>query len=342
MEYVFDVFFDECFARMERSGLLSRACRRNTISHLNSVIAGCIEGRPTATVQLAVGLAVTAAIDYHNRMRGDNYDVCLMGKYHNVLYIALRIAWDWGLDDSTIVARLLGEIYRCERTFERLFLGALFGCNAPHFIAGWKSDFNDQDENLRAVVFFLHHAARARTTFPVYSHAYQQLRETKFIEVPIESCGRAAPLRVALQATAPDIVLILLRHGADPGCPDDGAGTSPVLAVLDKLSECERPLGYPYQLVSCLRLLLRALTLIELPYKPNLYPVRRDMFLARYGQLLTDGLIRPEQVLGVPSLRQYCRCTIRATLRDSCQLPGGTRQLPLPRKLQQYLDLLHD
>lgn len=35
-------------------------------------------------------------------------------------------------------------IYECEKTFERIFLGALFGPHAPHFIAGWRSDFQDQ------------------------------------------------------------------------------------------------------------------------------------------------------------------------------------------------------
>lgn len=36
------------------------------------------------------------------------------------------------------------EIFSCEATFERLFLGAIFGTSAPYFIAGWKSDFRDQ------------------------------------------------------------------------------------------------------------------------------------------------------------------------------------------------------
>lgn len=34
---------------------------------------------------------------------------------------------------------------------------------------------------------------------------------SRFIDVPIESCGMASPLRVTLQAGAPDILLILLR-----------------------------------------------------------------------------------------------------------------------------------
>lgn len=41
------------------------------------------------------------------------------------------------------------EIYACEKTFERIFLGALFGPNAPHFIAGWRSDFRDQVKLLK-------------------------------------------------------------------------------------------------------------------------------------------------------------------------------------------------
>uniref|UniRef100_A0A182W5C4 SOCS box domain-containing protein n=1 Tax=Anopheles minimus TaxID=112268 RepID=A0A182W5C4_9DIPT len=337
MEYVFDVFFEECFNKMERSGLMSRAGRRDIISHLNSVISGCIQGRQTASTQLAVGLAVTSAIDYHNRMKGDNYEVCMMGKYHNVLYIALRITWDWGLEDSTIVRNLLDEIFKCEKTFERLFLGALFGCNAPHFIAGWKSDFNDQDENLRAVVFFLHHSAKARAIYPTYSYAYQRLRHTKFIDVPIDSCGKATPLRVALQASAPDIVLILLRHGANP-CPDDG-GASPVLSLLEKLAESEDRC-YPFQLVSCLKLLLRTIVMVELPYKPHLYVVRKEMFHSKYAALLEDGLLSAEQVYGIPSLKHISRCIIRDVLRENFQLPGSIVKLPLPRKLQKYIDLL--
>lgn len=87
----------------------------------------------------------------------------------------------------------------------------------------------------------------------------------RFIDVPIESCGKASPLRVALQASAPDVLMILLRFGANPN-PLDG-GTPPVLAVMEKLMEFEESGSYPYQLVSCLKLLLLAIPFVELPYK---------------------------------------------------------------------------
>lgn len=36
-----------------------------------------------------------------------------MGKYHNVLYVALKVAWDWGVKDNGTITLLLG-IY-CSR-----------------------------------------------------------------------------------------------------------------------------------------------------------------------------------------------------------------------------------
>lgn len=32
-----------------------------------------------------------------------------MGKYHNVLYIGVKIAWDWGVIDSVVIKELLGK-----------------------------------------------------------------------------------------------------------------------------------------------------------------------------------------------------------------------------------------
>ncbi len=33
-----------------------------------------------------------------------------MGKYHNVLYIGIKVAWDWGVVDSQAVKELLGNM----------------------------------------------------------------------------------------------------------------------------------------------------------------------------------------------------------------------------------------
>lgn len=88
-----------------------------------------------------------------------------MGKYHNVLYLAIKICFDWNLRDTPLIARLLTEIYACEHTFERILVGAMFGPTAPHFISGWKSDFKNRDENVKALIYFLDHATLACLAF---------------------------------------------------------------------------------------------------------------------------------------------------------------------------------
>lgn len=44
MEVMFDCFFDETFARLERSGLQSRQKRRDVIDHLAAIIMGSSKG----------------------------------------------------------------------------------------------------------------------------------------------------------------------------------------------------------------------------------------------------------------------------------------------------------
>ncbi|XP_067617259.1 uncharacterized protein stops [Eurosta solidaginis] len=337
MEFIFDCFFENTFDKITRSGLQDRASRRDVLDHLNAVIGGCSDGQDMHTEEVAK-IAVLAAVRYHREKKGGNGDVCLMGKYHNILYIALRTCWDWGVRDSDVVVYLLEEIYSCEKTFERIFLGALFGPHAPHFIAGWRSDFRDQDENTRAMVYFLHHATSLSMQMPVWIARYEQDRMIKFIDVPIESCGRSSPLRVALQASAPDLLLILLRYGASPNPPD--GGDSVVLALLEKLTENGR--NYVLQNVSCLQILLRNMPMIEMPCKPIIYSTRREIFFKKYGRLLIDRIITKEQVYGVVSLRHLCRCRIRDLLRQNCQLPNGIDTLRLPRRLQRYIDLMEE
>lgn len=55
-----------------------------------------------------------------------------MGKYHNLLYIAMKLSFDWSLQDNGVVAALLDELYACEGTFERIFLGKPFSVHITY------------------------------------------------------------------------------------------------------------------------------------------------------------------------------------------------------------------
>lgn len=42
--------------------------------------------------------------------------------------------------------------------------------------------------------------------------------------------------------------------------------------------------------------------------QPLVFDYRKMMFIEKYGALIADKLISPEQVFGVVRLKQMCRC----------------------------------
>jgi ankyrin repeat/SOCS box protein 17 len=95
----------------------------------------------------------------------ENYSICILGKFHNVLYIAAKLCYDWQIDNNELVTKILNDIFYCEKSFERIIIGAIFGTRVTHFLSGWKSDFENKEENIKALVYFLDHAVQARLEF---------------------------------------------------------------------------------------------------------------------------------------------------------------------------------
>lgn len=57
---------------------------------------------------------------------------------------------------------------------------------------------------------------------------------------------------------------LINRFGADPTPSDDGI--PPVYALLEKLAETQQNHRYLFQLVSCLRILLKTIPSIDIPF----------------------------------------------------------------------------
>lgn len=341
MDSFMDFYFEEVFSGMDRDGLNVRFKRRELVEYFNSVIAGCARGQNKSDNATCKSF-VSCALRYHNRCKSDNGDVCLMGKYHNLLYIAMKLAFDWSLQDNGTVAALLDELYACEGTFERIFLGAIFGTAAPYFLAGWKSDFMDREENVHALVFFLDHATNASLEYTDGPNTY------RFIDVPLESCGKASPVRVVIQMGASEILMILLRFGAR--ITADHVSSNPIESILDRLNDYNRK--YPYELVTCLKLALRAVPRIDFTVDkaalkhlelPDDYNYQRKLALEKYGDILKDHLV-PASRCGLKpvELKHLCRCSIRQMLWENFELPFGIQKLPVPASLKKYLDLCED
>lgn len=76
MEYIFDIFYEEMFESMNRNGLQTRQSRRDVIDRLNSVISGCMGGHNLSSEEFSKQ-AVLSAIDYHQRYKEQNGNVCI-------------------------------------------------------------------------------------------------------------------------------------------------------------------------------------------------------------------------------------------------------------------------
>lgn len=271
----------------------------------------------------------------------ENGSVCLLGKFHNVLYIAAKLCYDWDLRNNEIVTRLLNDIFYCEKTFERIFIGAILGTRVTHFLSGWKSDFDNREENMKALIYYMDHAVIGKLEYRCNSTDVKR----RFIDVPMESYGQILPLRVAIQHGSPDILLIMLRYGANTD--SEKLAPSPLEMLLSRMNEYEDTYpDYPQDLLICLKLLLRTVTTFTVSI-PEHIANRSGMFriplYEQYPNLIDRQLIPPERSGFIPAeLRHLCRCRIREILFRNWQLPHGIQKLQIPRMLMSYLDLLED
>lgn len=344
MEAILECYFDRVFCHLDRGSLFSRYKRKEVVDYLKTVIEGCAKGGE-CTEEEGCRQTVSFVIRYHRKYKAENYTICLSGKYHNILYIGVRLCYDYRLDDSKIVSDLLEEIFSCEKTFERIFAGAIFGVRVSHFVVGWKSDFDDQGENISAMLYFSEHAAKSKILFKVPVGAV--VRSRRFLDVPMTSVSNASPLRVAAQVPKPDIVLLLLQYGAvfkyDEG---DGSSSSPLEPILKNLwDSSQNEEIYPENTLKCLEVFLRAVPSIGYLPPEELDPLdwKTDERLLLHWKTLKDEIVPGNRSGAIPpELKHLCRCEIREILHQNWQLPFGIRKLCLPKSLANYLLLLED
>ncbi|XP_014285476.1 uncharacterized protein [Halyomorpha halys] len=190
---------------VEEGRLPKKYRRRQLCDYLSSLIYACANKDNT---EETCDKAILGAIQFHRKSKQKNNNVCLMGKYHNVLYVAARIAFNFKLKNTSTVQQLLQEIFDCEQTFERLVSGAIFGPKICSAFSGWKSEFDNRSECLQALKYFLHHAMLARLQFTLHG------TKVRMADVPLQTCMRASPATVAIHAQRPDVFLLLVQYGA--------------------------------------------------------------------------------------------------------------------------------
>lgn len=264
MDVILDCIFEQVFTRLDRGCLLARYKRRQLTDYLGTVIMGS----SADDTQDGCRRAVHAALQYHQTSKQGNGQICLLGKYHNVLYVAATLCFDWNLEDTSVVAQLLQDIFACENTFEKLFAGAIVGTSVTHLISGWKTDFKSRQECVIALRYFLEHASKANLSFDYSGES------RRFVDIPMNSFGGATPLRFAVHARQADVVALLLDYGAVISPSPLSFDTCAIQLLLHRMNDfCnEKPDdNIPLEFVCCLNILLK-----ELPMMPRLLPVPDD------------------------------------------------------------------
>ncbi|XP_011499389.1 PREDICTED: uncharacterized protein LOC105363408 [Ceratosolen solmsi marchali] len=339
MEGSIDCYFNKLLEGMERNNLASRHRRRQLVKFLSDVIDNSAKVEIVDEIEICERI-VRAALRYHNISMTENYSICILGKFHNVLYIAAKLCYDWQVNNNELVINILNDIFYCEKSFERIFIGAILGTRVTHFLSGWKSDFENKEENIKALVYFLDHAIQARLEF--YCLSLSSTR--RFIDVPMESYGQVVPLHVAVQNASPDILQIMLRYGAS--IKDDRFIPAPIEVLLARINEYNEEVTCPQQLLICLKLLLRTIPTIIIKIPNHLTDsnnIQNISIYKQYPNLALRKLLPPERLGSVPpELKHLCRCRIRQCLSDNWALPHGIKLLQIPKLLQDYLDLLTD
>lgn len=54
-------------------------------------------------------VAIKTLIRYHEERKDQNGKVCMMGKYHNILYVALKLCYIWQLKDIATVSSVINN-----------------------------------------------------------------------------------------------------------------------------------------------------------------------------------------------------------------------------------------
>ena len=294
---------------------------------------------------------------------------------HHYLYIALRLTYDFRLKHRTRVSMLLREIFLCERS-----LKAIFSIMHPLYRSvgsKWK------DVNTYTLFSRLHRLDRSALEYfvkcicPLESDDREKegvvYTPENVLNKPIDDCA-TTPLQAAITLGDPELVLLLLRHGANPlVCErkeevDNFPQKCAVGFVIDKLNiwavfkdprEALADMGanskskkdgasdVQEKALTCLSYFSRAVYMLDIRESSKKVDTSTPQ-----GQRFSNGVffeVHPKvtKIIDLtsfrqpPSLRHTSRYVIRRALSRAGKdkIPTALKTLPVPTIMQHFLDL---
>lgn len=291
---------------------------------------------------------------------------------HNYLYIALRLAYDLRLKHRNRVSVLLREIFLCERSLKSIF-------SIMHPSNGPECTTPDVSVNTYTLFSRLHRLDRSALEYfvkcicPLESDAREKggivYNPENVLNKPIDDCG-TTPLRAAITFGDPALVLLLLRHGADPMRCERGDEVDnfpqkcavgfvvdrlnimavfkdPRWAMPDTGASSKSKNEGEEKALACLSYFSRAVYLLDIRKSsktvdtntPHEKKFSKGIFFEVHPKV--TEIVDMASFRQPPSLRHACRYAIRYAV--SCagkeKIPTALKTLPVPTVMQQFLDL---
>ncbi|KAF8764576.1 Ankyrin repeat and SOCS box protein 17 like protein [Argiope bruennichi] len=259
-----------------------------------------------------------------------------VGLQHLVIYTMAKLCFYYWIRDSEIVAEILRQVYICDGHFSSMFAHIM---NHNERRSMWPAPNQEtRQKEYLTMVYFLTHAHNAKLEFS----------GVRFVDLRLRVPLRVPPVFLAAIYNKPQMLLLLLRHGA----------------IVDRRHTGGR--SDDWDLNMLLRHLIRILWASlgseteDSSWDTTIIPMGELEFsLMNFdsGGLMTTSnshdFIRSVSERGIvprlmnrylePSdLRHLCRFTIRDSLNVNWNLPFGVFSLPLPKVLQKYVNLSED
>lgn len=302
-------------------------------------------------------------------------------RMHQALQKAIRLCFELRITESKLypVGDLFQELIICSGNSSSLF-GLLLQNNTLSCVKSTDILYPNHSgggDNNKAFEYYLDHAITIRDEVFEWNSGHP----LDIVNHVIEPHYGLTPLIAAVQLRDPQIVLTLLRYGADPFLKldenEEERGLDPLEILFDDLNGLYlfKKTGFSestkHKLITeeakglqCLSYMRRAVLEIPVIYSKHIVTCTEDAETDEEERIKAHTYVKlkkqysihsgiAEELLNIDvfkptvSLQHACRCAIRHQLRlnqdrRASSLPKMINTLPLPPLLKAYVDLLSD
>lgn len=279
---------------------------------------------------------------------------------HHYLYVALRLCFVLNISIKAIVSALLREIYLCEGSLDAIF-SIIPSTNSHTDLTVNRNKFTVYPGRRKYEKSAFQYFVKSICPLEKDTREYEDnvFIPDNVLNKPLNNLSGDTPLLAAVIQCNLSMVLLLLRHGANPFVCKWGEVFSPlkicpvnyVLRMLNMMMWLHDRSGVKVKMQMefcylCLSFFARAVYALDIRKSSGkisttiVHGTKHVLF--EVHPKLAQLLDLDKKSWCTPPLTHVCRYNIRCALQKAKKhnLPDAIKKLPVPQVIQDYLDLL--